>query len=90
MRRVKYKHTRVVINLFPRNSNTQKRENLVSEIKDKKVQNKKTSELKKQILGPVQASVDNETAGITSLEQDSAFYSNAMAYPDIILEESSN
>jgi len=93
IRRVKYKHTRVVINLFPSNSNTHKRKNLVSEIKDgndKKVQNKKTSKLKKQTLGPVQASVDNETARITSLEQDSAFYSNAMAYPDIILEESSN
>ena len=83
----------MVINLFPSNSNTQKGENLVSEIKDgngKKVQNKKTSELKKQILRPVQASVDNETARTTSLGQDSAFYSNAMAYPDIISEESSN
>ena len=51
----------------------------------KRVQNKETAKLEKQIQELVQASVGNEITQIISLDYDSVFYSDA--YPDAIFQK---
>ena len=44
--------------------------------------NKKTSQVKRKLLGYIWTPVGDETAHTISLEHDSMSYNNAIAYPD--------